>query len=133
MTPVEALQAWLALEHEAVWLYPVVGARLDSLRERASSSFAAHRDVRDDLVTRLRGLGAEPVTAALGYQVGALASADEARAAARSLEGRLAAAVLALVGVAEGDLRTRAVDGLRTTALAELTWGSEARAFPGLP
>ncbi|MCL8253410.1 ferritin-like domain-containing protein [Aeromicrobium fastidiosum] len=69
MTPTEALQAWLALEHEAVWLYPVVGARLDALRDRATTSFEAHRDVRDDLVVRLRTRGVEPVSASLGLSL----------------------------------------------------------------
>jgi hypothetical protein len=133
MSPAEALQAWLALEHEAVWFYPVVGARLDGLRDRATTSFEAHRDVRDDLVGRLRALGAEPVSAALGYAVGPLSSPDDARAAAQSLEARIGAAVLALAGAAEGSLRTYAVTGLRTSALAELAWGAEAKAFPGLP
>jgi hypothetical protein len=133
MTPTEALQAWLALEHEAVWLYPVVGARLDGLRGRATTSFEAHRDVRDDLVVRLRGLGAEPVSAALGYAAAPLTSADEAGAAAQSLEARVSAAVLTLAGVAEADLREFAVGALRTSALAEQTWGAAPKAFPGLP
>ncbi|KQX75439.1 ferritin-like domain-containing protein [Aeromicrobium sp. Root472D3] len=133
MTPTEALQAWLALEHEAVWLYPVVGARLDALRDRATTSFEAHRDVRDDLVVRLRTRGVEPVSAALGYAVGPLTTADEARAASRSLEDRVCAAVLTLAGTAEGDVRELAVTALRTSALAAQVWGAAPTAFPGLP
>ena len=133
MTVPEALQAWLALEHEAVWLYPVVGARIDGLRGRATASFEAHRDVRDDLVVRLRELGAEPGSAALGYRAGSLATAEEANGAARSLEARICAAELALAGTAEGELRELAVTALRTSALAEQTWGATPKAFPGLP
>jgi hypothetical protein len=133
MTPREALQAWLALEHEAVWLYPVVGARVDSLVQPARASFASHRDVRDDLVGRLQTLGVTPVAAVLGYDVGPLTTPAEARAAAQSLERRISAAVLTLAGVAEGDLRAFAVAALRTSALAEQTWGAAPQAFPGLP
>ncbi|MFC5678341.1 DUF4439 domain-containing protein [Aeromicrobium endophyticum] len=133
MTPTEALQAWLALEHEAVWLYPVVGARVDSLVKTARTSFAAHRDTRDSLVGRLRSRGTSPAAAALGYDVGPLTNADQARAAAQSLEARISAALLTLAGVAEDDLRAYAVRALRTSALAEQTWGAAPRAFPGLP
>lgn len=133
MTPTEAMQAWLALEHEAVWLYPVLGARFDSLVKPARASFAAHRDTRDALVGRLRSLGAEPVAAALGYLVGPLTTAGEARSAAQSLESRISAALLTLAGVAEGDLRGDAVTSLRTSALAEQSWGAAPSAFPGLP
>ena len=133
MTPDQALQAWLALEHEAVWMYPVVGARVDSLVTTARASFSAHRDTRDALVGRLRARGTDPVAAALGYDVGPIATAAEARAAAQSLEARISAAVLTLAGVAEGDLRAYAVTALRTSALAEQTWGSAPQAFPGLP
>ncbi len=133
MTPVEALQAWLALEHEAVWFYPVVGARLDGLRERATSSFEAHRDIRDDLLGRLRDLQVEPVVAALAYEVGPIATAAEARAAAQRIESQVSAACLSLVGVAEGAVRTFAIENLTVSALATQTWGAEATAFPGLP
>jgi hypothetical protein len=133
MTPTEALQAWLALEHEAVWVYPVVGARIDDLRGRATASYEAHRDARDVLVGRLRSLGADPVEAALGYDVGRLTSASEARTLAQSLEARICAAELTLAGVAEAGLRELAVTALRTSAVAEQTWGAPPTAFPGLP
>jgi hypothetical protein len=133
MTPTEALQAWLALEHEAVWLYPVVGARVESLVKPARTSFAAHRDTRDALVGRLRSAGTSPVATALGYDVGPLTSAGQARTAAQSLEARISAALLTLAGVAQDDLRAYAVRALRTSALAEQTWGAAPKAFPGLP
>lgn len=133
MTPVEALQAWLALEQEAVWFYPVVGARLDDLVDRATSSYEAHRDVRDELSSRLRALGAQPAAAALTYDVGPLTTTAQAQAAAQSLEGRIAAACLVLAGVAEDGLRRYAVRGVRTAALAQQTWGAAPAAFPGLP
>ncbi|KAA1376510.1 DUF4439 domain-containing protein [Aeromicrobium fastidiosum] len=134
MTPVEqAVQAWLALEHEAVWLYPVVGARVDGLRKRAGTSYRAHRDTRDALLAAVRSLGLEPVVAALGYAAGPLTTRAQASAAAQSLESRISAATLTLAGEAEGDLRALAITHLRRSALAELTWGAEPKAFPGLP
>lgn len=133
MTPADALQAWLALEHEAVWFYPVVGARLDGLRGRATTSFEAHRDTRDDLLARLRDLDIEPVVAALAYEVGPITTAAEARTVAQRIESQISAACLSLVGLVDGDTRTFAVAALTATAVAELTWGAEPKAFPGLP
>ena len=134
MTPVEqAVQAWLALEHEAVWFYPVVGARIDGLRKRAGTSYRAHRDTRDAVLAAVRTLGVEPVVAALGYATGPITARAQATSAAQSLEARISAATLVLAGEAEGDLRALAIAHLRRSALAELTWGAEPKAFPGLP
>jgi hypothetical protein len=133
MTVVEALQGWLALEHEAVWFYPVAGARRDDLVDRARTSFTTHRATRDNLLVRLRGLGAVPVPAALTYDVGPLTTSDEARAAAQSLEQRIAAACLTLAGEAEDDAREHAVTHVTRAALAQQTWGAGPQAFPGLP
>ena len=133
MTSTESLQAWLALEHEAVWLHPVLGARFDELRKRASTSFEAHRDTRDNVVARLRAAGAEPVRAQLTYGVGPLTTPDEARAAARTLEAEICAACLTLAGAAQDEGRAFAIKNLTRAALAELTWGAAPRAFPGLP
>lgn len=133
MTTTDALQAWLAFEHEAVWFYPVVGARLEGLRGRSSSSFEAHRDIRDELLGRLEDLDVEPVVAALAYDVGPITTAAEARAAAQALESRIGAACLALVGIVDGETRRFAVAGLTEAAVAQLTWGAEPSAFPGLP
>jgi hypothetical protein len=133
MTPTKALQAWLALEHQAVWLHPVLGARFDELRQRATVSFAAHRATRDAVIARLRALDAEPVRTRLAYDVGPLTTPDEARGAARTLEAEICAACLTLAGAVEDDTRAYAVTNLTRAALAELTWGAPPQAFPGLP
>ena len=46
MTRLDDLQTWLALEHEAVWLYGMIGARVDGLARPARTSYDAHRVVR---------------------------------------------------------------------------------------
>jgi hypothetical protein len=133
MTSTEALQDWLALEHEAVWLYPVIGARFDALATRARRSYGQHTNVRDRLLSRLHQLDVEPVPTALSYDVGRLRTKARAAAAARQLEGDIAAACLTLAGESTGELRTYATAGLRRAALAEITWNGRPRAFPGLP
>lgn len=129
----DALQRWLTLEHEAVWLYPVIGARFDDLTKLARTSFEAHRDTRDELMTRIAALGAQPDGTELSYDLGPLTTPTEARAAAQALESSICAACLAMVGVTEDALRTYAIRGLTRAARAELTWGAQPQAFPGLP
>lgn len=133
VSSVDDLNAWLALEHEAVWLYPVIGARFGDLRSRATRSFEAHRDTRDALLGRLQALGADPASTELSYRLGPLKSAKQARSAAQSIESRICAACLQLAGGSEAAVRTSAVKNLKKAALAEQTWGASPKAFPGLP
>ena len=133
MTSTEALQDWLALEHQAVWLYPVIGARFEVAAERARTSYAKHCDVRDRLLFRLHQMVIEPVPPALSYDVGRLRTKAHAFTAAQQVERDIAAACLTLAGDSTGELRSYATAGLRRAALAELTWGGQPDAFPGLP
>ncbi len=133
MTSTEAMQDWLALEHEAVWLYPIIGARFDAMTERARTSYGQHRDVRDRLLFRLDRMDIEPVPTALTYDVGRLSTKARAAAAARRVERDIAAACLTLAGESVGELRAYATAGLRRAALAELSWAGRPKPFPGLP
>jgi len=123
------LQEWLGLEHEAVWLYPVIGARFEALATEARHSYNAHVTQRDDLLAR----GAAPLATELSYHVGQLRSTNDARKLARSIESRIASACLTLVGDSVGSGRDFAAAALRRAALAELAWGAQLTAFPGLP
>jgi hypothetical protein len=133
MTSTKVLQGWLGLEHEAVWLYPIIGARFAAVANRARRSYGRHVDVRDGLLARLHQLEVEPASTALSYDVSRLRTETRALKAARQLEREIAAACLTLAGDSSGDLRTYATAGLRRAALAELTWGGPPTAFPGLP
>ena len=132
MTRLDDLQAWLALEHEAVWLYGMIGARVDRLARPASTSYDAHRIARDRLRTLVDEARGQPVGPALTYGDDRVDSAKDARAAASNVEERIAAACVALFGNAEKDGRQFAMSGLRRAALAALDWGAPVRAFPGL-
>lgn len=133
MTSTEDIQDWLALEHEAVWLYPVIGARFKDVAARARAAYDEHRDVRDRLLLRLHEMSIEPVSTALSYDVGRLRTKARARAAAQEVERGIAAVCLTLTGDSTGELQAYATAGLRRAALAELAWGARPAAFPGLP
>ena len=132
MTRLDDLQAWLALEHEAVWLYGMIGARVDGLARPARTSYDAHRVVRDRLLALVDSAEGDPVGPALTYGDDRVDSAKEARAAASNVEERIAAACVALFGNSERGERRFAMSGLRRAALAALDWGAPVRAFPGL-
>lgn len=132
MSRLDDLQNWLALEHEAVWLYGVVGARLGGLADAARASLDAHRATRDRLRALVDAAGGTPMGPALGYGDGRIDTRRQAREAARGVEERIAAACVTLVGSAGGDDRRFALSGLRRAALAAHDWGAPVRAFPGL-
>lgn len=123
------LIGWLELEREATWFYPFVQARVPEVEDLARVSGAAHVATRDGLLARISD---DTTVARPTYDVGPLASADDARAASQSLEQRIQAACLAVVKASLTQDRSFAIDGLRTAARAEIGWGSPARAFPGL-
>ena len=76
MTSTETLQDWLALEHEAVWLYPVVGARFAAVAAPARTSYGAHRNVRDALLARQRAFRQAPGLVADGRDMGTVVFPD---------------------------------------------------------
>lgn len=124
-----ALLAWLALEREAVWFFPYVGARVAAVADQARAAARAHTIVRDRLLELVVD---DTTTVQPSYDVGAIDSADRASAAARRLEQRIQSACLAVVAASTGADRELGVTGLRTAALAELAWSGKPRAFPGL-
>lgn len=134
MTATEALQGWLELEHESVWLYPVIGAQFGQLAARARRSHETHLRTRDHLLNRLQALDVDPVPPNLSYDVGSPRTPEQAIRLARRLEQAVAAACLTFVGESsDQDYQTYAVTRLRRAAEAELTWGGRPQAFPGLP
>lgn len=124
------LQAWLALEHEAVWLYGVIGGRVDSVDDDAHTSWDRHRNVRDRLIGLIRAAGGAPAAPAMGYAPTRINSESDGRRAAQSIERRLANACLATLA-SDAD-RARAVKGLTSSAQAAAQWGARPEAFPGL-
>ena len=89
--------------------------------------------MRDRLLLRLHEMNVEPVSTALSYDVARLRTKARALSAAQQVERGIAAACLTLTGDSTGELRAYATAELRRAALAEMTWGGEPDAFPGLP
>ncbi|ANW17795.1 ferritin-like domain-containing protein [Streptomyces clavuligerus] len=131
---ITAVHAALAAEHAAVYGYGVVGARAGQERRAdARAAYEAHRARRDALARTVRGLGADPVAAAPGYEL-PFATEDPAAAVrlAALLEDRVAGVYSDLVRAAEGPLRREAAAALREAAVRSARWRGSGVAFPGL-
>ena len=132
----KAAEQALAIEHEAVYAYGVVGGVLEpgsAEAGRALEGYEAHRTRRDRLEDVIQELGGEPVPAKPGYVLPAPVT-DVASAArlARRVEDRCAVAYAQLVGSTVGVVRADAVDWLSDAATRGLSWGAAPTAFPGL-
>jgi len=132
----EAAERALAIEHEAVYAYGVVGGVLDpgtAEAGRALDGYEAHRARRDRLEDVIQELGGEPVPADPGYVLPApVTDASSAARLARRVEDRSAVAYAQLVGSSVGVLREVAVGWLTDAATRGLSWGAAPTAFPGL-
>ena len=129
-TSLESWQAWLAVEHKAVWLYGLIGGRVDNLTDAARAEWNRHRDTRDRLTAQIQTTGAEPVGPHLTYREGAVSSAADARRAAQTIEAEVEIAALACISDAAH--RPDVVAALRAAAQAAANWGAKPTAFPGL-
>jgi len=127
---VESWQTWLAVEHEAVWLYGLVGGRVDDLTNAARTAWNRHRDTRDQLIAQIRAMSAEPVGPHLAYQEATVNSDTDARRAAQTIEAEVQIAALACIG--DTAHRPDVVAALRAAARAAASWGAKPTAFPGL-
>lgn len=127
-----AWQNALALEHEAVWWYALVGGRRAGLKDRARTSHETHRTARDRLSAQLAEDGIALVGAALSYGSAQIPDDAAARARSQDVERRLASAYLLLAGMVTGERRRQLVTDLRRSARAHHTWGGSPVAFPGL-
>ncbi|WP_229054254.1 DUF4439 domain-containing protein [Aeromicrobium sp. Leaf350] len=122
------LEQVLALEHEAVWTYGLIGGGFAPLRDQAEASFAAHRTERD----RLLAVVEDALPPQVAYAPATIADEAAARLRAQDVEARLAAAWSAVIGSTTGSDRTEAIDQLVVAEAARLAWGGSPAAFPGL-
>ncbi|RBY77524.1 DUF4439 domain-containing protein [Blastococcus sp. TF02-09] len=138
----DALGLALAAEHAAVWGYGVVGAALPAAdRGTATGAEAAHRDVRDSLITLLAERSVEPAAAEGGYALPfpVLSPVDAAALGVVLEDGTSAAWVRVLDQAAERSTRELALEALTGAEVRAVAWRTAAgqdpvtRALPGLP
>jgi len=138
MRPLEALQAGLAGEHAALYVYGVLGGRVSvsaqpDLANRLRTAYDLHRGRRDQLVAMVRAEGAPPVAAEVSYRLPNPARTPaQLRAAALEIEQRCTAVYADMVGATAGANRQWAIDALIDASVRQLGFGGGAEAFPGI-
>jgi hypothetical protein len=138
MTPLEALQAALAGEHAAIYVYGVLGGRVSTTQaptEAAAvmSAYTTHRARRDQLQLMVRQRGGSPVVPAVAYDlVGPAITTAQILEEAKGIESRASEVYAQTVGVTTGSDRQWAIDALADSAVRRLSFGGEPEAFPGL-
>lgn len=139
MKPLAALQATLAGEHAAVWIYGVLGAqashsRQPSLYDDLSTAYALHRQRRDQLEVTISRLDADPVAAHVSYELpNPVRTAGQLRAAALQVEQRLADIYGQLVQSTTHAQRRWAIQALDDCAVRQLGFGGTPVDLPGMP
>jgi hypothetical protein len=139
MTPLEALQATLAGEHAAVYVYGVLGGRVSASAEpdlaaELRATFETHRARRDQVTAMVQEKGSEPAASEVSYTLPNEAdTARRCRAAAAETERRCAEVYAAMVGSTAHAHRQWAIDALTDTAVRELRLGADPSPFPGAP
>lgn len=138
MTTTSALLDLLATEHQAIYAYGVLGARLDEQsRTTALSAVTAHRASRDALQQRLRDRGVGTPGPEPAYDVTAADAAAAVLLAVR-VETDLGVRWRDLIAqTGDVGLRALAVQGLSDCAVRATTWRTKAGlpptvALPGL-
>jgi hypothetical protein len=137
MTAVDALQATLAAEHAAVYIYGALGGRTSqsatpTLYAAVRDAYLMHRSQRDQLTRTLRDLGVEPVASEVAYDAPDDLDTPEAiGAAAAALEDGCAATYAALVAETVGDQRRWAVTALMEAAVRQVDMGAAPGILPG--
>lgn len=138
MSTQDALQEVLAAEHAAMFVLAALGGATSGsseplLRAALDDAFEAHRSSRDELRTRIRALGGQPIPAAAAYDLpSGLDRPVRVTAAALAVERRYAATCAEAVAETSGDDRARVVAALDEAAVRELSFGGKPVAFPGL-
>ena len=134
----EALQATLAAEHAAVFVYAALGGQASQsaqpgLYGRITAAYRLHRARRDELTDLVRAAGGDPVAAEPAYQLPAdLGTAAALSARALRLEQDAAATYAYLVASSTGTTRAWAVTALLDAAVRGLGFGGKPETFPGL-
>lgn len=139
MSVLDALQATLADEHAALYVYGVLGARTSQAAtpqtyDALTAAYRRHRARRDQLRLMIVDAGGVPVAAEVAYALpGPLLRPPQVARAARDLEVTSVEVMAALVAHSSGDVRAWALTEVVWSATWQLELGGEPQTWPGAP
>ena len=134
---VDALNAALAAEHAALFVYGALGAQTSQTGEPTlyaaiDSAYAEHRARRDQLVRAILDAGAAPTAAEPAYALPAdLSTPDLVMQRALLLEQSCAETFAYLVASSPQEQRRWAINALTMTAVRGLAFRGIPEIFPG--
>jgi hypothetical protein len=136
-TGIASLQATLAGEHAAVYVFGVLAAQTsESTQTRLWASldaaYVGHRAARDELVRRITAARQTPVAAAASYQLPNTAGTEaQVIEAALVTERRVTDTYGTLVAETTGGIRRWAIRSLDESAVRQLRFRGRPEIFPG--
>lgn len=139
VSTIQSLQATLAAEHAAIYLYGDAGAHTSQsadpeLFATITRLYGTHRARRDQLRLLIADRGAAPVAAAAAYDLPApLITPAAVRRQALRTEQQCAEVYAALVANTTGPDRGWAISALTEAAQARILLGGAPEDFPGAP
>lgn len=139
MSTIDALQATLAAEHAAIFVYGDAGAHTSQSAEpdlfsTISTLYRTHRSRRDQLRLLIADRDATPVAAAPTYEVpDQFATPAAVRRHVLRTEQQCAEVYAALVANTAGADRDFAISALLDAARARISLGGAPEIFPGAP
>ncbi len=124
----------LAGQYAAVYVYPLIVARVDDTRRaQARTLWQNHRNDRDRLTEYVLALGGRPATPGAAYEISTPpVTVARAVALAARVEGSLAALAADVVAAATGADRALGADALVEAARRTAGWTGRPVALPGL-
>jgi len=138
MSPVSALQAALAGEHAAVYLYGVLGGQVSrskqpQLAALVTTLYDTHVARRDRLTLLVSRHHVDPEAAASAYRLpNTLTNATQIRAAARRIESRCLQLYGQTIGSTSGADRAWAISTLLAASKQALAVGIAPNDYPGM-
>jgi len=139
VSTIESLQATLAAEHAAIFVYGDAGAHTSQsaepdLFDAISTLYRSHRSRRDQLRLLIADSGTTPVASAATYEVpGQFATPTTVRRHVLRTERQCAEVYAALVANTAGADRDVAISALSEAAQARILLGGAPEIFPGAP
>lgn len=133
----EAVQAALAVEHSAIYIFGALGGRTSAssapaLARALKDAYDDHVTAREALAARVVAAGIEPVASSAVYGLPRrITSPEGIGASALRLEQDITATYLSLAPKATGPDRALLIQLLCRAAARQLDLGAKPTAFPG--
>lgn len=127
---IDVLNEAIEAEHMAVYAYPVIGARIDSLADVAITQWKVHQKRRDALIVLVEKQNRQATLPQAAYAIGELSTREDGGQLAQQLETECAARYASLI--LGNEAMPEAIQWLVESSATVFEFGGKPEAFPGL-